>query len=129
MCLQQAPDCAVVPADVGQRMATTHSRGWPTIVIVVVIVFVIVANLPPRTPPSFFSFPLTAAAVHPSPPPPPPWHKVGGEAAESNFNNESTAPIHSHAPSQLQSVRGGLVESKLLKKNWLLEVLVACQKY
>jgi hypothetical protein len=80
------------------------------------------STFPPRTPPSFFSSPLTAAAVHPSPPPPPPRHKVGGKAAVSNFNNESTAPIHSHAPSQSQSVRGGLVESKLFEKKRLTEV-------
>jgi hypothetical protein len=105
------------------------SRGWLAIVVVVIIVVVVVAVKLPRTLPTFFSSPLTAAALHPPPPPPPPRHKVGGKAAVSNFNNESTAPIHSHAPSQSQSVRGGLVESKLLKKKLLTEVLVACQKY
>jgi hypothetical protein len=100
----------------------TCSRGRPAVVVVVivvvaivVVVIIVIINLPPRTPPSFFSSPLTAAAVHPPPPPPPSWHKVGGEAAVLNFINESTAPIHLHAPSQSQSVRGGLVESKLKK--------------
>ncbi len=116
MHLQQAPDHAVIPTDVGQRTATTRSRGQPAIVVVVVIV-ILVVNLPPRTPLSFLSSPLTAAAIHPTPPSPPPRHKVGGKAAVSNFNNESTAPIPLHVPSQSQSVRGGLVESKLLKKN------------
>jgi hypothetical protein len=59
----------------------------------------------------------------------PPRHKVGGKAAVWNFNNESTGPIHLHAPNQSQSVRGGLVRNKLFKKNWLMEVLFACQKY
>jgi hypothetical protein len=116
MRLQQAPDCAVVLADVGQRMATMRSRGLPAVVVVVVVVVVIiivVVNLPPRMPLFFFSSPLIAAAIHPPPPPPPPRHKVGGKAAVLNFNNESIVPIHSHTPNQSQSVRGGLVESKL----------------
>ncbi len=127
MRLQQAPNCAVLPADVGQQTATMRSRGWPAVVVIVVVI--VVAVLPQRMPPSFFSSPLTAAAIHPPPPPPPFRHKVGGKVVVLNFNNESTAPIHLHMPSELQSVRGGLVESELLKKKWLTEVLVACRKY
>jgi hypothetical protein len=61
MRLQQVQNRAVVPADVGQLMATTRLRGRPA-TIVVVIVVILVINLPPRMPPSFFS--------SPSPPPP-----------------------------------------------------------
>ncbi len=93
MRLQQAPNCAVVPADVSQRTATTRSRGRPAAIVVVVIV---VINLPPRTPPSFFFSLLTAAAVHPPPPPPPPRHKVGGKAAVSNLKHSA----HSFARAQ-----------------------------
>ncbi len=93
MRLQQAPNRAVVPADVSQRTATTRSRGRPAAVVVVVVV---VVNLTPRTPPSFFSSPLTTAAVHPPPPPPPPRHKVGGEAAVSNLKHS----VHSFARAQ-----------------------------
>ena len=82
MCLQQAPDRAAVPTDVGQRMARTIGEDDPP------SSSSSSSTSTPRTQLFLLSSLLTPAAVHPPPQLPTPHHKVSGKAAVSNFSND-----------------------------------------